>query len=523
MAEIPGISGKSAEKPKVYHREAILKKEGKTWTEYYAVLIGNSLVFNRKDEKTGRTIPHNITMIEINQKTQCGFSENKTCYRFPFWIQNGKAKYQFKCETKQHRLKWLNVIRLCAAGKPPEALQKVNNTNQRVQNKTNASNNKKTGASTATTKNAKSVSAATTDNVINTANRTRSKTVDDELKSSSVENKLSTSNGFKMVHRSKSFDSPPRNHKQSHSNHSISSKTLSSNKLKMVDNNINSNKPAKNKNNNNSKNNSSKPRSKTTTEVDFEDTVLENQHVKDSMSDIRPSTLALDVSSTSCQGNKNDGEDLTPTNEFYRCISCKESFSKEHMYRKKMEGDHHSNSNKEGRNVSPDFFEYELDGKGEKFENKVDLPPESIDMDEPERSFYPVDGKTPVENDELESYTIEMKYRSDGHIETFTVPMVTSKFSGKTNMRNNASGTVSVDRFGKIHQVSPNATPTPVSNPSSRRTSLQNRKSHLFIQVERAQSWTSLQGRFFKDPEPQRRENSAPSLRFSRHKLDHNQ
>ena len=103
-----------------YYKEIILKKEGsRVWTEYYAVLCDQQIIFNRKDMQSGTCLDNNCTILQLQSKAIVAYSP-KTCYRFPFYIRIGKLTYHFKCETNLQRYRWVYALRLAIAKKPPE-------------------------------------------------------------------------------------------------------------------------------------------------------------------------------------------------------------------------------------------------------------------------------------------------------------------------------------------------------------------------------------------------------------------
>ena len=104
----------------IYYKEFILKKEGsRIWTEYYAVLCDQYLIFHRKDSQSATFLENNCTILELHSKAIVAYSP-KTCYRFPFYIRMGKLSYHFKCETNLQRYRWVYALRLAVARKPPE-------------------------------------------------------------------------------------------------------------------------------------------------------------------------------------------------------------------------------------------------------------------------------------------------------------------------------------------------------------------------------------------------------------------
>lgn len=108
---------------KLYHKEVIIKQEGRKWVEYYAILSGTSWIFTGGIVKGQQKGLNNIetVKIEVTEDASCAYGD-KTCYRFPFWVQMGNYKYNFKCETKIQRFRWMYAIRLCASRCPPQAI-----------------------------------------------------------------------------------------------------------------------------------------------------------------------------------------------------------------------------------------------------------------------------------------------------------------------------------------------------------------------------------------------------------------
>ena len=103
-----------------YYKEIILKKEGpRIWTEYYAVLCDQYIVFNRRDSHSATFLENNCTILHLEPKATVAYSP-KTCYRFPFYIRIGKLTYHFKCETNLQRYRWVCALRLAIARKAPE-------------------------------------------------------------------------------------------------------------------------------------------------------------------------------------------------------------------------------------------------------------------------------------------------------------------------------------------------------------------------------------------------------------------
>lgn len=103
---------------KLYYKEIIMKQEGRKWVEYYSILSGTSWLFTVRHNR--QSISDGV-VVEVGPDAFCAYGE-KTCYRFPFWVQCGKQKHNFKCETKLQRYKWMYAIRLCASRKPPHAI-----------------------------------------------------------------------------------------------------------------------------------------------------------------------------------------------------------------------------------------------------------------------------------------------------------------------------------------------------------------------------------------------------------------
>ena len=104
----------------IYYKEIILKKEGsRIWTEYYAVLCDQYIVFNRKDPQSATFLENNCTILHLEPTAIVAYSR-KTCYRFPFCIRIGKLIYHFKCETNLQRYRWVYALRLAIAKKSPE-------------------------------------------------------------------------------------------------------------------------------------------------------------------------------------------------------------------------------------------------------------------------------------------------------------------------------------------------------------------------------------------------------------------
>jgi len=223
MADIPGLK---YDKSKVYHKEFILKKEGKVFEDYYAILVENMFVFNRRDRGTGRLIPNNMTMIEISSRTLCGFEDNKKCYRFPFWIENGKSKYDFKCETRLHRHQWLYAVRLCVSGKPPKPVPKAilsipkGTVNRRSSLQTSNNRSVKTAH--------RSISATTTASKTNGSSSSstslkRSQSIDGVLSRSTNKQKMSKTSQEELLKRSNSFTEQTVKHVKGHARSKSSS------------------------------------------------------------------------------------------------------------------------------------------------------------------------------------------------------------------------------------------------------------------------------------------------------------
>lgn len=214
MADIPGLK---YDKSKVYHKEFILKKEGKVFEEYYAVLVENVFVFNRRDKNTGQLIPNNLTMIEVTSRTLCGLEDNKKCYRFPFWIENGKSKYDFKCETRLHRHQWLYAIRLCVSGKPPKPVPKAivslpkGGKNRKCSSQQTPNNN----AKLAKTTHNRSTSVTTVTNGKSKTSLKRSQSIDAVL-SRDVNKRKTASKTVQLPKRSTSFTERTNKHVKVH-------------------------------------------------------------------------------------------------------------------------------------------------------------------------------------------------------------------------------------------------------------------------------------------------------------------
>ena len=519
MAELPGIQ---YDKTKTYHKEVILKKEGKVWIEYYAVLVDKVLFFNRKDSKTGQIIPNNVTMIDISAKTQCGFDDNKKkCYRFPFWVETGKVKYQFKCETKLHRHKWMFAIRQCAGGKPPIPVPRMIPTvaprskqNRKLshsgsgESKLSRSRNLTYNSATSS-----SISAPNNNNnnLLTVKNKTtgenleikRSKSVELFIKDKCVKDqklqKPSSSVKDVILKRSRSLNEKTRK---------TSDKTKTTSwKLRFT----------------------IRSKSKTTTRED----VLANKNVKDSMSDVYSSSKdkaegedeTKKVKTIAVRpGSADELDNKMTLNDRFKSMSCDDVLQAEEQtlvekLTESITGDDFSDNmvQKEKEQIfrkSKSLDKLVLDEKNEKhvFHTGLEEDDETVVDLADEKEFQKNTNeirKQPCENDELD-YPQRRK----------------DSFSSKRDITQlfQASSSACSSRRGSMTIMGGAFTDKNKSTSSgqiySKRKSIARKRNSIVslisMKVERANSWTSIVGR--KRPvEPlQRRENSAPSLKMNR-------
>ena len=488
MAELPGIQ---YDKANTYHKEVILKKEGKIWIEYYAVLVDKMLVFNRKDSKTGLIIPNNVTMIEISGKTNCGFDDHKkTCYRFPFWVETGKVKYKFKCETKLHRHKWLFAIRLCAGGKPPKPVPKMIPTVQRGKQQRKASEVKLNRSRNLTYSNNNSASSNNNNSGVVNKNKVdqkfthkRSKSVDTCIEDARVKNQdqelQKSSSVVKDVFLKRSRSLNERTHKSGEKGKTPSWKLRFSKRSK------------------------SKPDSK--------DSVVENRNVKDSLSDVHLSASSnpsghfengiRKVKTIIVQsGARDDLNSKMTLNDRFKSMSCDDILQVERtetrLLTKSINGDTSFKEIKRlqaSKQKSKSVDELYLDEAGRKTstdyseEGVVDL----VDITDPK--------KQPCENDELDY----PQQRPSSHSKRD----ITELFKATSTRRFSSSCTL--DLAAESFHVSSSS----LKRKSRKRPSI---VSLFSLKMERANSWASFSGRK-KAVEPlRRRENSAPSLKSNR-------
>ena len=541
MAELPGIH---YDKAKTYHKEVILKKEGKIWIEYYAVLVDKNLVFNRKDSKTGQIIPHNVTMIEISNKTFCGFDDNKKkCYRFPFWVETGKTKYQFKCETKLHRHKWLFAIRLCAGGKPPVPVPKMIPTVQRSKQQRKTSDTNKLNRSRNLTYN-----HGSRDNNNNASSS-----------SSTASNNKTLAAEQKFTHkRSKSMETCLANvTEKENKDHQKVQKTLSipttKESLKRSRSLIERSNKSSEKDKDKVKTTSWKLRFTTRrskSKPDVKDSVVENRNVKDSMSDVH--------TSSSQSSNPVVHENLTVVgtekvktiivqpgingkmtlNDRFKSMSCDdvlqvERTQVEHLT-KSINGSFIGidpptpNNNGEEKNLKQGTLaskwksvdELYLDDEGRKTPNDHSSTMVTTVTDEgivdlrDDGDCIPDLKKEPCENDEMDypQQPPHQQQRPSSHTNNNTKRDVTELFKAKSSRRYSSTQSISSVDSNHVH-----------SSPLKRRSKKKGSIVSLFsLKMERANSWASFPGRK-KTVEPiQRRENSAPSLKGNRSRRQSN-
>ena len=114
---------------KVYYRESVHRQEGGKWIEYFAVLSGTTWIFNGKTSRERN-------VIEIDTDTDCAYA-NKTDFRFSFWVQTGSRKYNFKCDSKVQRFKWMYALRLCASREPPHTIPSSQPAGQTTRGRSN--------------------------------------------------------------------------------------------------------------------------------------------------------------------------------------------------------------------------------------------------------------------------------------------------------------------------------------------------------------------------------------------------
>lgn len=452
MAECPGITD---DPTKIYYKEAILKKEGKNWTEYYAVLTRNSLVFNRKDEKTGKIIPNNITMIEINLKTVVALAE-KNCYRFPFWVQTGKVKYHFKCETKLQRYKWMYAIRLCSAGKPPDTIPNfiaTRNPADRQRTRSLSANSKlqprKSGSNVSLRNSSSKTSKETKASV-------RKRTI-------SHNGAIHTSNGNAQTELGNPNGSVPildagRKHRENRNGKvttDLSSKSEDVNKgreksvkwdLRSVISYVNKTMTS------DAGPNKNKPRK----EIDLRKSVLENTYILNMEHKHKSASL----------------EDLKSPDQV-KTKPIPRRTSKSTVMKKTCGVDEWVVQQYDHELVDYSYVE---------LENLSKVPKEHDELD-----GYPIPSKS----------SSVVRYRSDGDIESFR----------QSNDEEMFAGVMTTDRFGNPQASSHDIPPYSIS----RKASVMKPPPH------RAQSWTSLH--LIRSPQsaPPRREHSAPPLRFSRY------
>lgn len=528
MAELPGFH---YDKAKIYHKEVILKKEGKIWIEYYAVLVDKNLVFNRKDSKTGQIIPHNVTMIEISNKTFCGFDDKKKkCYRFPFWIETGKAKYQFKCETKLHRHKWLFAIRLCAGGKPPVPVPKMIPTVQRSKqqrkmstdgNRLNRCRNHTYSHSSSHNSNVSSSSTTNTNNPASASSKTKTLAVEQKFthkRAKSMDTFLANVTEEKDHQKLQKTSSSPSATKESllKRSRSLNEKShKSSDKVKTTSWKLRFT----------TKRSKSKP--------DAKDSVVENRNVKDSMSDVHASSLNNDPVLEHL--NVNDkvktiivkpGNGKMTLNDRFMSMSCDDVLQVERtqveLLTKSINGsfigadpqttlkdDNNEGNIQQGTLASKwkSVDELYLDDEGRKIpydhlltaEGIVDLTNDNNDIPDPK--------KEPCENDELD-YPQQQPQQRPSSNTTNTKRNIAELFKATSSRRYSSSQSISSVDSNNVHS-------SPLKRKSKKKTSIAS--LNLFsLKIERANSWASFPGRK-KTVEPiQRRENSAPSLKGCR-------
>uniref|UniRef100_A0A7M5UPG8 PH domain-containing protein n=1 Tax=Clytia hemisphaerica TaxID=252671 RepID=A0A7M5UPG8_9CNID len=515
MAELPGIQ---YDKTKIYHKEVILKKEGKTWIEYYAVLVDKHLVFNRKDSKTGQIIPHNVTMIEISNKTFCGFDDHKKkCYRFPFWIETGKTKYQFKCETKLHRYRWLYAIRLCASGKPPGPVPKMIPTVQRnikPRKPTDPSKNgtQANGKISRTRNQTQSLNRSANGGTLNRSangsitnhkkgNLTRSKSIDSGLLDNSTPRveKRSNNNNTKSMktlstkdllpQRSRSFNERLQSLHKSKSSSWISRRLYGGSKHVKTDTN---------------KTDAVKK------DVNVKDSVVENRFVRDSMSDVQLSEMSAKLSI-----NIEDVDDIDSIDGVKKIIVVPKSIDLNSSTASKMTLNDRFKSmscedvlSVERTDLEP--LERSINGVASLAKSM-----EALDFEDREVELYlGEDGqKTPTEYTEVVELNSKKQPCENDESEYPELP--TRPSSSKTSSKRDITELFQA-RKHSLPSFSSADSPYRKRYKGIRRGSkIASRISLESIGLARANSWASFVG-IKKMTEPRRRENSAPSLKGTR-------